>query len=154
MKRRSYREWLDQGLARIMSAIEKYRPEWTYITPANIEEEPFEVPFSFTILADGSLNADLPIQLDNQDCDLELMLRGIFFNRNGPIVAAGVQDWPYFLARLRDTYGNPTSDTLTLALHGWANPSGAGCGFPIDPEIRCAPGGTVLLDLQVTNMGT
>jgi hypothetical protein len=136
-----------------MTALEKYRPQWVYLRPQTVEEEPFDIPFSFTLLADGSLNLDLPIQLDNQEGDDEILLRGIFFNRSqDEALEAGTQDWPYFLARLRDTYGNPTSDTLTLALHGWANPSGAGCGFPVDPEIKCSSGGTVLVDLQVTNM--
>jgi hypothetical protein len=132
-----------------MNALEKFHPQWVYQKPAGVNEEPFDVPFSFTFAADGALQKDLPIQMDNEEC----IVRGVFFNRNADeVLNAGTQKWPYFAARLRDTYGNPVSDVATFALGGWANPSGAGCGFPIDPELRCASGGVVLMDLLITNM--
>lgn len=67
-------------------------------------------------------------------------------------LAIGTQEPPYFLMRLRDTYGNPMSDVPTLNCGGWANPAGAGCGFPVESEMRCAPGGVVLADIQVISL--
>ena len=132
-----------------MNAFEKYRPQWFYVKPTGVNEEPFDVPFSWTFDADGTLHADLPIQMDNEEC----IIRGIFFNVFPPFNDEPLdQNPPYILMRLRDTYGNPTSDEPTLNCGGWANAAGAGCGFPVDAEIRCSPGGVVTVDLIINNM--
>lgn len=133
-----------------VNALQKYHPQWVYHKPAGVQEEPFEIPFSFDILADGSVVPNLPIPIDDED----IIVRGIFFNRAqgsvgngiGPVVDA------FFKARLRDTFGNPVSDDLTLMLGGWANPWNAACGFPIDPEIRLASGGVVLMDVAISSL--
>ena len=132
-----------------MNAIEKYRPQWFNVKPAGVNEEPFDVPFSFTFDADGTTHTDLPIQMDNEEC----IIRGIFFNTLPPVIIGVLtQNAPYFLMRLRDTFGNPTSDAPTFNCGGWANPSGAGCGFPIEMEMPCSPGGVVLADLQIISL--
>jgi hypothetical protein len=131
-----------------MNALEKFRPQWLYVKPSNVLEDAFDVPFSFTVLSDGSLYKDLPIQMDNEEC----IIRGIFFT-TPPIIINGEGGTlpPYYLGRLIDTYGNPTSDVPTLNFGGWANPSGDGAGFPMEPEMRCAPGGVVRMDIQTSN---
>lgn len=134
-----------------MNAIEKYRPQWFYVKPSGTNEEPFDVPFSWTFAADGTLHTDLPIQMDNEEC----IIRGIYFKRFGGIpFLEGFIPPPYLLMRLRDTYGNPTSEVPTLNCGGWANAGGAGCGFPVEAEIRCAPGGVVLADIALSNLST
>ncbi len=132
-----------------MNALEKYHPQWVYHKPAGVQEEPFEIPFSFDILADGSVVPNLPIPIDNED----VIIRGIFFNKaQGLVGSIGPLVDAFFLARLRDTFGNPMCDTLALMMGGWANPSGAGCGFPIDPEIPLASGGVVLMDVAISSL--
>lgn len=132
-----------------MNAIEKYRPQWFYVKPQGVQEEPFDVPFSFSLPPDGNTYADLPIQMVNEEC----IIRAIFFNVPASIGVEPTFAPPYFLMRLRDTYGNPTSDVPTLNCGGWANAAGDGCGFPVEAEIRCAAGGVVLADIAISNMG-
>jgi hypothetical protein len=140
--------------ARCQNPAMFYKPQWAYQTPAGYRDETFLVPFQFTIPGTGQIQRGLPLQLDD---DQPFILHGIIFPQIGtendpPLMPA--------LCRITDTHGNPLSEGLVLALGMWAEPGidsppttgngTAAFGFPIEPEIECAPGGTLLFDFQAT----
>ena len=125
-----------------------FKPQFAYSTPAGFRDEPFIVPFIFTIPGDGLLQRQLPWQLDD---DQPFIIRGISFSQigeNSQSVSPG-------LCRIWDTIGNPLSKDLVLGLGQWANGSqdGQGAvfanGFPIEPDVECAPGGALFFDFQI-----
>jgi hypothetical protein len=139
----------------------QYKPEWAYKTPAGFRDELFIVPFHFVIPGDGRPVIQRPWQLDD---DVPFIIRGIVFpeiglnNLSHEFNANGRPG----LVRIRDTQGNPLSenplyDGRILSLGAWGQSGFDGrnaFGFPIDPEIECAPGGAVLFDFQIsTNAG-
>lgn len=138
----------------------RYKPQFAYRTPKGFRDETYLVPFKFSVPADGLLHLGFPWQLDD---DVPYILRGIifpaigtaqpFFNtiETSPIAFPG-------LCRITDTQGNPLSDGLVLALGAWGQsgfsdavtPTGINAfGFPIEPEVICAPGGAVIFDFQL-----
>jgi hypothetical protein len=139
-----------------------FKPQWAYPTPDGFRDEVFTVPFKFEIEGDGLLIRSLPWALDD---DVPYLIRGIVFSQIGthqPI--NGVAQNPGF-CRIWEPHGHPLSSRgmvnadgpeyfdLALALGAWSQ-SGFqegteginGFGFPIEPEIECSPGSSVLFD--------
>lgn len=129
----------------------KFKPQWAYATPDGFRDEIYEYPFSFTVLADGKTPAlNLPLQLDD---DVPSILRAIVFPNCGPSLSS--TQFPAFV-RIRDSNGNPLSDGLVLAagVYGLSGAANANAfGFPFEPEILCAPGGTIVFDFLVGSNG-
>jgi hypothetical protein len=142
-----------------------FKPQWAYPTPEGFRDEMFTVPFAFELDGDGRLVRSLPWSFDD---DVPYLIRGIVFPQIGthePI--NGVTQNPAF-CRIWEPHGNPLSSRglvnadgpeyldLALALGVWGQ-SGYeeggqginGWGFPIEPEIECPPGATVLFDFQM-----
>jgi hypothetical protein len=129
----------------------KYKPQWAYATPDGYRDEIYLYPFSFTVLADGKTFAlNLPMQLDD---DVPTILRAIVFPDCGPNLSSF--EFPA-MVRIRDSEGNPLSDGLILSagVYGLSGfPNGNAFGFPLEPEIVCAPGGTIIFDFLVGSNG-
>lgn len=136
-----------------------FKPQFAYATPPGFRDEPYWVPFKFTIAADGLIHIGLPWSLDD---DVPFILRGIIFPAIGT-AQPGANTIPTTafpaLCRIRDTEGNPLQDAPVLALGVWAQsgfpdtatPTGINAfGFPVEPEVVCAPGGTVIFDFQIS----
>jgi hypothetical protein len=128
-----------------------FKPQWAYKTPDGYRDEPYLIPFTFSVLMNGSLVSSLPLQLDD---DAPYLWRAIVFPAVGPLVGSP-NGFPG-LVRIRDSHGNPITDGLVYALgayglSGLANQNAF--GFPIEPEIECAPGGTLLFDFQMSSTG-
>lgn len=143
---------------------DQWKPQWAYPTPDGYRDEPFVVPFTFTVLADGFIHKAFPWHLDD---DVPYLIRAILFSQVGTGVAPGPSNPGSFgfpaLMRITETHGNPLSQTdpspLCLTLGAWCQSpafNGAAAqvqnafGFPIEPEIECAPGGTILFDFQIS----
>jgi hypothetical protein len=129
---------------------QQFKPQWAYATPAGSRDEIYQVPFSLNFTANGTLFQNLPVQLDD---DVPFVLRAILFPNCGPFAGGSIVP---ALIRIRDTEGNPISDGLVLAagaygLSGFANDNAF--GFPVEPEILCAPGGSILFDVQANSNG-
>lgn len=135
-----------------------FKPQFAYPTPEGFRDEPYWVPFKFSIPADGLIHLGLPWSMDD---DVPFILRGIIFPPIGT-AQPGANTIPRTafpaLCRMRDTKGNPLQDTLVLALgvfaqSGFADsttPTGINAfGFPIEPEVVCDPGGTIIFDFQL-----
>lgn len=134
----------------------RYKPQWTYRTPKGFRDETYLIPMHWDVPADGLLHQGFPWQLDD---DVPYLIRGIII----PCLGTAQTGWnavpsvvfPGF-ARIWDTIGNPLSDGLVLALGVWGQ-SGFGLGgtsinafgFPIEHEVYCAPGGTLMFDFQI-----
>jgi len=127
---------------------ELFKPQFSYPTPEGFRDEEFLVPFEFLVPGDGKLARQLPWQLDD---DVPFIIRGIIFPQIG---LANNSPAPGY-ARIWDTRGNPLSYGLVLALGMWSmagldfDGNGYAWGFPIEPEIECAPGGALLFDFQL-----
>lgn len=125
-----------------------YKPQFAYGAPEGFHDEEFEVPVSFTFSGNGQLNRGLPWQLDD---DMPMRIRGIYFRDLGPSQFAASPGY----CRIWDTMGNPLSSDLVLALGMWGSggiDSGDNryaWGFPIEPEIECAPGGILQFDFKL-----
>lgn len=130
----------------------KFKPQWAYATPDGYRDEIYEIPFTFTLVADGkTFSLNLPVQLDD---DVPTILRAIIFPNVGPQISSSTQNPA--LVRIRDSNGNPLSDGLILSagaygLSGSRNINAF--GFPFEPEIECAPGGTILFDFLLSSNG-
>jgi len=135
-----------------------FKPQFAYATPQGYRDEPYWIPFKFTIPADGNIHLGLPWSLDD---DVPFILRGVIFPAIGT-AQPGANTIPPTafpaLCRMRDTEGNALQDTLVLALGVWAQsgfaptttPTGINAfGFPVEPEVLCAPGGTIIFDFQI-----
>ncbi len=142
----------------------KYKPEWAKRTPDGFRDETFLVPFQFLqVPGSGQIVRGLPWNLDD---DQPFILDGIFFTQIGTTLDAnGGQPSGQGLARIWDCQGNPLSQGLVLGLGMWGNGSIAltavgspaqvfGWGFPIEDELECPPGGTLLFDFQLTTTAT
>ncbi len=129
-----------------------FRPQWAYPTPDGYRDEPYFIPFTFNILMNGSLVSDLPLQLDD---DAPYLWRAIVIPLLNPQIASPPFS-PGFV-RIRDSHGNPLTDGLILSLGAYGL-SGLqnhnAFGFAIEPEIECAPGGTLLFDFQLNSNGS
>ena len=137
-----------------------YKPQWATETPEGFRDETYIVPFQFTVPGNGSLVRGLPWQLDD---DVPYIIRAINFPQIGQVLVPGGGGTPG-LCRIWDSHGNPLSQGLVLGLGMWCqggvdvdslggtpgNPSHYGNGFPIEPEIECAPGGVLLFDFQLS----
>jgi len=139
-----------------------FKPQWAYPTPPGFRDEFFAVPFNWTIPGDGSFVRSLPWALDD---DVPYIIRGILFSEIGTYRGS---IFPGF-CRIWEPHGNPLSsrgsvaqdgpEYLDLALaNGVWSQSGFneinGFGFPIEPEIYCPAGSTLLHDFQLnTNAG-
>lgn len=138
---------------------DRFKPQWAYATPAGFRDEPYLVPFKFLVAADGLVHLGLPWSLDD---DQPYIVRGIIFPAIGTAQpGANVIPRTAFpaLCRIQDSEGNPLSDGLVLALGVWsqsgftdaATPTGINAfGFPVEPEVMCAPGGTLLFSFQMS----
>lgn len=126
----------------------KFKPQWAYPTPDGFRDEIYQVPFTFTVPANGKTQSvDLPVQLDD---DVPFIMRAILFPN------CGIGDNPT-LVRIRDSENNPMMEGLILAagvygLSGFQNFNAF--GFPFEPEVTCAPGGTILFDLLPGSNGS
>jgi hypothetical protein len=146
------------GVLRCQFPADRFKPQWAYATPPGFRDEPYLIPFKFLIPADGLVHLGLPWSMDD---DVQFVLRGIIFPAIGTAQPlANVIPPVAFpaLCRMHDTEGNPLQDSLVLALGVWAQsgftdtatPTGINAfGFPVEPEVVCAPGGTVLFDFQI-----
>lgn len=145
-----------------------YKPEGAYSPIAGYRAESFLVPFSFTVLANGQLQANYPWKLDD---DVPWGFRGLVFAEIGTAEAvnaggvgvSGLTGTP-MLVRIWDTHGNSLTNAnqnsnpqnqkndLVLAM-GVAGQSGFDSinafGFPFGCEVLCEPGGTILFDFQI-----
>src|SRR5579864_5999160 len=129
------------GLQRCPFPGDLFKPQWAYATPAGYRDEPYLIPFKFSIPADGLIHLGLPWSMDD---DVQFVLRGIIFPAIGTAQPlANVVPPTAFpaLCRMRDTEGNPLQDSLVLALGVWAQsgftdaatPTGINAfGFPIE----------------------
>lgn len=129
----------------------RFKPQWAYETPEGYRDEIYLYPFSFSVLADGkTLANNLPLQLDD---DVPSIIRAIVFPNVG--LQPSTVEFPSFV-RIRDSNGNPLSDGLVLAAGVYGLSGGQdqnAFGFPIEPEIPCSPGGTLLFDFLVASNG-
>jgi hypothetical protein len=128
-----------------------FKPQWAYKTPAGYRDEPYLIPFTFRLLMDGSLHSSIPLQLDD---DAPYIWRAILFPAVGPLLGGGFS-FPG-LVRIRDSHGNPLTDGLVYSLgaYGLSGMNNQNAfGFPIEPEIECSPGGTLLFDFQMSSTG-
>lgn len=147
----------------------RYKPQWAFKTPKGYRDELFLVPFHFVVPGNGQAIVSLPWQLDD---DVPFIIRGIVFpeiglNEGGFISGGNTPG----MCRIRDTQGNPLSSNSIpqsaanqqnfggriLALGVWSQSAFGGrnaFGFPLDPEIECAPGGAVLFDFQLSTNAT
>lgn len=137
---------------------DRFKPQWAYKTPKGFRDEPFFVPVLFTVPADGQVHVGLPWSLDD---DVPWIFRGIVMPALGTAQGGAYAIPPTSspsLCRIQDTEGNPLSKGMVLALGVWSQsgftetstPTGVNAfGFPIEPEIVCAPGGTLLFSFQV-----
>jgi hypothetical protein len=139
--------------ARYYQPAELFKPQFSYATPEGYRDEEFLIPFLFSVLGNGQLVRQLPWQLDD---DVPFIIRGIIFPQIG---LSNNSPAPGY-ARIWDTQGNPLSLGLVLALGMWSQAgldwqgNAYAWGFPIEPEIECAPGGALLFDFQLqTNAG-
>lgn len=129
---------------------ELYRPQWAFSEPAGVHDELFIVgPFSLVVEGTGALTLNLPVQLDD---DVSYFIRAIYFgqlNPNNGVIQSGI------LVRMRDNNGNMLTDGLILALGAWSNALDGdnAFGFTLEPEVECAPGGTILFDFQLGSQG-
>lgn len=147
------------GLQRCQYPGDSFKPQWAYATPPGFRDEPYLIPFKFSIPADGLIHIGLPWSMDD---DVPYILRGIIFPAIGTAQPGANAVPPTAfpaLCRMRDTEGNPLQNELVLALGVWgqsgfadsATPTGINAfGFPVEPEVVCAPGGTVLFDFQIS----
>ena len=132
-----------------------YKPQYAYPIPSGYRDETFLVPFKFTNPGTGALVRGFPWSLDD---DVPYLLHGLYFPQIAPF--SGPAFSPGY-ARIWDTHGNPLSDDLVLALGMlsmgglWQDPQDFtrqkvfAWGFPFEPYIECAPGGTLLFDFQL-----
>jgi len=134
-----------------------FKPQWAYSTPDGFHDEMFILgTFTFSLPGSGGVvTQDLPVQCDD---DVPYYIRGIMFGGN----AAN------FFIRIRDTYNNPivgaqpagniagVLSTLVLGVGCWCSQTDGdnAFGFPIEPEVECSPGGSVLFDFLGTSNGT
>ena len=129
-----------------------FKPQWAYRTPAGYRDEMYLIPFTFSLLMNGSLVMNLPVQLDD---DVPFILRAIVFPAVGSQVLSAGVGFPG-LVRMRDSHGNPVTDGLVYTFGPWGQ-SGLqnenAFGFCFEPEIECAPGGTLLFDFQLSSSG-
>jgi hypothetical protein len=137
-----------------------YKPQWAFPTPAGYSDEVFLVPFQFTIPGDGNPVQSFPWSLDD---DVPWLFRAIVFAELGTAQGDGGLGFPG-LYRMRDTHGNPLSSGIPsnplgmVLAHGVYSQSALlvggvptnAFGFPLEPEIECEPGGTILFDFQVS----
>lgn len=125
-----------------------FKPQWAYPTPPGFRDEPFWIPFTFTVKADGRLQSGFPRQLDD---DVPWILRAVVF----PQIGTGQQVNPA-LCRITDTAGNPLSPQSVLPVLSLGALSQSGFdqinafGFPMEPEIPCSPGGTLVFDFVIS----
>jgi hypothetical protein len=132
----------------------RYKPQWAYPTPPGYRDETFLMPFLFEVPGTGAKIESLPWQLDD---DQPYIIRGMVFPQIG---LANETMMNPGLCRIRDSHGNPLSDGLILSLGAWCQSGVAlgttverglnAFGFPIEPEIECAPGGVLLFDFQIS----
>lgn len=132
-----------------------WRPQWAYPEVPGTRDEVFIVgPFPLTIPQTGMLTLDLPVQMDD---DVNFYIRGIVLDR-----LIGTTFGQGMLIRIRDCYGNPLCTAsnpqlngLVLGMGSWGNqaPEVNAFGFPVEPEVECSPGGTVLIDIQAPSNG-
>lgn len=128
-----------------------WRPQFAFQTPAGYRDEPYEVPFSFVVQADGQVYRSLPWQLDD---DQPYLIRAVVFPEIG--TAQNPALFPA-LCRITDTHGNPLSQGLVLALGVWSQSGFSSInafGFPLADEVECAPGGVLLFDFQLNTNAT
>lgn len=125
----------------------QWKPQWAYLTPEGQRDEPFFVPFAFQVLANGLLQPGFPWVLDD---DVPYLIRGIVFPQIGTAEGRSPA-----LCRIWDTQGNAIgrgSVPPVLALSAWCQ-SGFNSinafGFPVEFEVLCAPGGTLVFDFQL-----
>jgi hypothetical protein len=97
------------------------------------------------------LSLNWPMQLDD---DVQYFIRAIYFSAD-PLNTLNQDSFPGTLVRIRDCYGNPLSDGLVLSMGVWCNQEENinGFGFPVEPEVECPPGGTLLFDFQIYSQG-
>jgi len=124
---------------RNFSAANQYRAQWIYYTPPGFRDEPFDVPWAFTINNNGNPYRNNPVQLDD---DAPYIIRGFFcpnLLNNG---TAELYD--------ANTPANALSSALVYNFGGW----GFGpFSWPIEPEIYCRPGALLMIDFQLNNAG-
>lgn len=142
-----------------IAECDAYKPQWAYKTPEGFRDEPYTLPFLFTVSGSGLVPAtDLPLQLDD---DVPFIVRGIYFPQIG--TATGLTGQIPAVCRIRDSHGYSLSQNggpgfqtlasdLILALGAYCltGTDGGAFGFPIEPEVICEPGGTLLFDFLVS----
>lgn len=126
-----------------------YKPQFAHEIPDGYHDEDFTVPVEFTFSGNGQVQRGLPWQLDD---DSPFLIRGIYF----PTLSLGLGGTPGKV-RIYDTLGNPLTEGLVLSLGMWGS-GGLGAsndgafyawGFPIEPEILCAPSGVLTFDFEM-----
>lgn len=140
----------------------KFKPQWAFRVPKGKRAEPFELPFSFAVTANGQPQNDFPWKLDD---DTDWLWRGCVFAQCGTAEdgVGGVYVGNPALVRCRDPYGNPLtngapissvqgSQDFVLAM-GAIGQSGFASinafGFPFSCDVFCERGGVVIFDFLI-----
>lgn len=127
-----------------------YKPQFAYATPPGFRDEPFWMPITFRVLADGLIYKQFPVNCDD---DVPWIFHAIVFPQLGTGLSVSSNATPG-LCLIRDTYGNPLQKGMLLAL-GPLSQSGFesanAFGFPLEPAVECAPGGSLTFDFQLSS---
>lgn len=123
-------------------AQNNFRSEWVHYTPPGYHDEPFDVPWTFTINQDGNPYRGNGVHLDD---DAPYIVRGFFCPS---LIGVGT-------AVLYDAYGRPLgtnsgANGITYNFGGWGF---GGFAWPIDQELICPAGGIITIDFQLQNLG-
>ena len=124
---------------RDLSNANQYRAQWVYYTPPGFRDEPFECAWSFTVPQDGNQHKGFPVQLDD---DAPFIVRG-FYCPN--LLTVGY-------AQLYDANAPPNALSSAMVY----NFGGFGFGtytWPMEMELYCRPGSTLMLDFQLNSGG-
>lgn len=132
---------------RTLAAANQYRAQWVYYTPPGYRDDPFDVPFSFTVAAGAALNQNFPTQLDD---DAPFIVRGFFINSN-QILNSAVTTLGGF-AQLWDANAPPNGLSFGIAFNfgGWGF---SPFSWPVEPELYCQAGAVLMMDLQLPGSG-
>ena len=128
---------------RNLAAANQYRAQWVYYTPPGYRDDPFDVPFSFTVPQDGNQHQNFPVQLDD---DAPFIVRG-FFGNAGPTSLA-----TNGFATIWDANAPANALSVGLAYNygGWGF---SPFSWPVEPELYCQAGAVLMIDFEITNSG-
>lgn len=130
----------------------RFKPEWAYQIQKGYRGEPFVLPFSFPVTANGQIQIGATWKLDD---DVPWLWRGLVFPQIGTAQIGTIGNPG--MVRLWDPYGNPltnckeTNDfVLAVGVIGQSGFNSINAfGFPLGSEIECPQGGVIQFDFQI-----